>query len=261
MSRPAQNWDDLKTRTMTGVALAAVAAFAVWAGALWFLAVAAVATGVMFWEMAHIVGSDRAPLPVLYGLAGGLAVGLAGLFPDTKILWAVLALVIIFEFGAKRLKNFGTIYIVAIMVAVFVLISLRDNFGADWLLWLVLVVIASDVAGYLVGRAAGGPKFWPRLSPKKTWSGTGAGWVAAALVGALMAPVLGGGYSLIWISVALAFAGQIGDIAESALKRKAGIKDSSTLLPGHGGLLDRLDALIGASLGLLLIWATVGLPT
>jgi phosphatidate cytidylyltransferase len=106
------------------------------------------------------------------------------------------------------------------------------------------VVLASDVAGYFAGRVLGGPKFWPHVSPKKTWSGTVAGWVLAALVGwAFMGP-LGADAGLIGASVLLAFAGQMGDIAESAIKRRRGVKDSSDLIPGHGGVLDRFDALI-----------------
>jgi phosphatidate cytidylyltransferase len=111
----------------------------------------------------------------------------------------------------------------------------------------------SDVAGYFAGRMLGGPKFWPRVSPKKTWSGTIAGWIGAALVGAIWAAWLDAGWETIGISVALAMMAQMGDIAESAVKRKVGVKDSSNLLPGHGGLFDRFDAMLGAALMLLVI--------
>ncbi|PRD34219.1 UNVERIFIED_CONTAM: cdsA [Trichonephila clavipes] len=115
--------------------------------------------------------------------------------------------------------------------------------------WLLAVVIASDVMGYFAGRALGGPKFWPRISPKKTWSGTVAGWIGAALVGAVFAALdRGTGLGLVLLSPFVAFAGQMGDIAESAIKRRAGVKDSSHLIPGHGGVLDRFDALIFAAI-------------
>src|SRR5690606_1989766 len=103
-----------------------------------------------------------------------------------------------------------------------------------WLFWLVFVVIATDVAGYFAGRAFGGPKFWPGVSPKKTWSGTAAGWMAAALVGAVFLSITTAGRDLIWISACVAFASQLGDIAESAVKRRMGVKDSSALILGHG---------------------------
>ena len=114
------------------------------------------------------------------------------------------------------------------------------------ILWLVAVVVASDVLGYFAGRMLGGPKFWPAISPKKTWSGTVAGWIGAALVGLVVVLTTGAGWALVPLSALVAFAGQMGDIAESWVKRRAGVKDASALIPGHGGVLDRFDALIGA---------------
>ena len=109
--------------------------------------------------------------------------------------------------------------------------------------------MATDIVGYFAGRIFGGPKFWPRFSPKKTWSGTVAGWIGAGIFGALVGPGLLG---VSWWAcglgaVVLSFAGQMGDIVESALKRRAGVKDSSSLIPGHGGVLDRLDALVAVA--------------
>jgi phosphatidate cytidylyltransferase len=127
------------------------------------------------------------------------------------------------------------------------LIALRDGFGALWLLWLVLVVIASDVAGYFAGRLIGGPKLWPQVSPKKTWSGTVAGWLLALAVGAAFMPLLGQGAAFLELTLWVCIAGQAGDIAESALKRHVGVKDSSHLIPGHGGVMDRFDAMLGAA--------------
>lgn len=121
--------------------------------------------------------------------------------------------------------------------------------GPRSILILVGIVVISDVLGYFAGRLLGGPKFWPRVSPKKTWSGTVAGWIGAGIFGAFFGP-------LVWpmsaglaagAAVILAFAGQMGDITESWMKRRAGVKDSSTLIPGHGGVLDRLDALVAVA--------------
>ena len=117
-------------------------------------------------------------------------------------------------------------------------------------LWLVAVVVASDTMGYFAGRLIGGPKFWPRISPKKTWSGTVAGWVGAGLVGAGFAAAGTVPWAYALLSPLIALAGQVGDIVESWIKRRAGAKDSSRLIPGHGGVLDRFDALVGAVLAL-----------
>ena len=147
-----------------------------------------------------------------------------------------------------------------IIIAAFGMVQLREVSGMGWLLWLVLVVVATDVAGYFAGRAIGGPKFWPRVSPKKTWAGTIAGWVAAAAVGAVFVATSGANVGLIGLSVAVAMASQMGDMAESAMKRRVGAKDSSTLIPGHGGLLDRFDGMLGGAVFLLLIGPWAGLP-
>ena len=96
----------------------------------------------------------------------------------------------------------------------------------------------------------GGPKFWPKVSPKKTWSGTIAGWIGAAAVGVLFASQGMVPWYYAVLSPLIALAGQFGDIAESWIKRRAGAKDSSSLIPGHGGVLDRFDALVGAVLAL-----------
>ncbi|MEP2137980.1 MAG: phosphatidate cytidylyltransferase, partial [Erythrobacter sp.] len=106
----------------------------------------------------------------------------------------------------------------------------------------------------------GGPKFWPKVSPKKTWSGTIAGWIGAAIIGVVYVAWGKAGAEIIGISIALAIAGQLGDVAESALKRRMDVKDSSNILPGHGGMFDRFDSMLGASILLLLMGQVVGFP-
>jgi phosphatidate cytidylyltransferase len=149
---------------------------------------------------------------------------------------------------------------VLILLAGYGMMQVRDDMGFGWLLWLVMVVVVTDVVGYFAGRAIGGPKFWPKVSPKKTWSGTGAGWIGAAIVGLLFSINTGVGLQLVGISIAISMASQMGDIAESGLKRTMGVKDSSNLIPGHGGLLDRFDGMLGASLFLLIIGQFIGFP-
>jgi len=116
--------------------------------------------------------------------------------------------------------------------------------GTAWLLLALTSVWAVDSAAYAVGRLAGRRRLWPRVSPNKTWEGTGAGIVAGIVVCAAWAPALrlSGGFALA-LGLTLAAAAVLGDLVESALKRAAHVKDAGTLLPGHGGLLDRIDGL------------------
>jgi phosphatidate cytidylyltransferase len=121
--------------------------------------------------------------------------------------------------------------------------------GMRHLIWLLLVIWATDICAYLVGRSLGGPKLAPTISPGKTWSGLVGGVAGASLMGGIAAHAFGAGY---WFAAAavggcLAVIGQVGDLFESALKRRAGVKDSGHLIPGHGGLLDRIDGLVFAA--------------
>ena len=127
-------------------------------------------------------------------------------------------------------------------------------------LGVIAVVVATDAGAYFSGRTIGGPKIAPRISPSKTWAGTIAGWVGAALVGLAFSGLPGAGFGLIGVSVAASMASQIGDIAESAIKRRAGVKDSSSLIPGHGGMMDRFDGMLGAAVFLVIAAQMTGVP-
>lgn len=194
------------------------------------------------------------------GLLAGAMLVLAGWLPGALMLPVLLLPAFVAATRIARERLLLCAMVAWVMLASFALIWLRVEEGTAWIVWLIVLVIASDVMGYFAGRMLGGPKFWPRLSPKKTWSGTVAGWALAAIVGAVFAEPLGAGPWLILVSVVVGFAGQMGDILESAVKRRQGVKDSSSLIPGHGGVLDRFDALLGASMMALLLWALGLLP-
>ena len=250
----AGKWGDLRLRLISAAVMAVVAGIDIWLGGPWFLALLALISAGMVWEAARLGGALSGPLrDVALPIAGGAAVG-AGAWIGVPVGFALLGLVAGAVWAlAARLKHRLAFYAFFCMIAALALYGIRDMFGIVVLVWVIGVVIASDVMGYFAGRVFGGPKFWPKVSPKKTWSGTVAGWVGAALLGwVLNAKLVAGGLdlpiSLVLFSVILAFAAQMGDIVESALKRKAGIKDSSSLIPGHGGVLDRFDALMGAAL-------------
>lgn len=251
-ARLAVRFQDLAPRLITAAVLLVIGGVAIWLGGLWFVSLIAIIVGVMLWELATMLGAgrDRA-LPM--GLAGGGLFLLANLIPVGFGL-PVLMLVPMLAIGFTRIhRRLMVGFTIAIVLAGLSLAQHLTQFGLPWMLWLIAVVVMSDVSGYFAGRLLGGPKFWPRVSPKKTWSGTVAGWIGAALVGAVWVVWQQAGWEIVGISVALAMMAQLGDIAESALKRRVGVKDSSNLLPGHGGLFDRFDAMLGAALMLLVI--------
>jgi phosphatidate cytidylyltransferase len=243
---------DLATRVATGVVIACVGLAAVWAGGLWFTGLVLIVVATLVWELVRMLGGGPRRARVLGALAAAAILG-GKLLP----LWAALPLAVAVPVVGALMLDTNRRILVAMITMILLagvgLILHRDAFGLLWMLWLVLLVAVTDILGYFAGRILGGPKFWPRVSPKKTWSGTVAGWIGAALVGWAFMAATGSGPELIAISVLLSFAGQMGDIAESAVKRHAGVKDSSNLLPGHGGVYDRFDALLGAAFVLVLI--------
>ena len=253
-------WDDLKVRVASGVAMLVVGALGVIMGGVWFQMLVVFVTAVMVWELWMMIETDR-PTPGML-LAALLASVMSGQLLDQSYVGLLLFLVVPM-LGAvviKRERLTFFVFALGIQLAGWGLVQFRGDYGFLWIICLICVVVVTDIFGYFAGRAFGGPKFWPKVSPKKTWSGTIAGWVGAAVVGMLFAMLAGAGWTIVFISMVLSFASQMGDIAESALKRRMGIKDSSTLIPGHGGLLDRFDGLLGASLFMLLIAYAFNVP-
>lgn len=252
----AGKWSDLAPRLISAAVLAAVAAITAWAGGMVFVCFVAICVGVTLWELARMQNSAA---PVAIGAIGGGVYLIAPVLPAGWGLAVVLFPAIAAALAASRDRLIFICFTALITLAGYGLVHVRQDYGLVWLVWLILVVAASDVLGYFAGRLIGGPKFWPRISPKKTWSGTIAGWIAAGLMGAIFAGLTGTTVPLVLISVAMAVAAQFGDIAESALKRRAGIKDSSNLIPGHGGFFDRFDGVLGASVFLILVGLAVDL--
>jgi phosphatidate cytidylyltransferase len=161
-----------------------------------------------------------------------LVVGLAGvmLVSPAQRLWSAAG----FAYAAA-----------AEVASVLVRIDRADGFVA--LMLVLLVVWVTDIGGYVAGRGIGGPKLWPKVSPGKTWAGAIGGFVASLMVAAGFAAFgLGKTAPLLLLGAVLSIASQLGDLFESAVKRRFGVKDSSHIIPGHGGLLDRLDGFIAA---------------
>lgn len=255
MTATKADFGDLPARTLSALVMAAIGVFADWAGGITFTTLVCALVGVMVWELTRMLDREA---PFGKAEAAGVTAAVA-LFvfvlrlSDGWLFGAVALSVLLLTWRFPRDRIIAGLYLALILFAGLGLIALRDVYDWDWVLWLVLVVVASDVAGYFAGRTLGGPKLWPRVSPKKTWSGTVAGWICAGAVGAAFMPILGTNALFVVLSVLIAMAGQAGDIAESAIKRHAGVKDSSNLIPGHGGPMDRFDALIAAALMVLIL--------
>jgi phosphatidate cytidylyltransferase len=257
---PGGKWADLGARVFSALVIAGIGLFDIIVGG-WVLQVTAGAlAAIMLWELTRMLVPQSRKIPLTASVLSGAVLALAPI-QEPYTIYVLLALcstgIALTSF--PHLKT-GGFYAACILFGCLSLVVTREYFGFGWVLWLILIVIATDVAGYFVGKTLGGAKFWPSLSPKKTWSGIAGGWVAAACVGAGLS--LGSGATLwvVTLSVFLSFASQLGDIMESAIKRRSGVKDSSNLIPGHGGFLDRFDGLIAAALVFWVIAQITGFP-
>lgn len=219
---------------------------------------AAAAGAAMAWEYRRITTRAAPGLRLWNALYAAVpAVGVA-LMPFSPV-WVSLGFVAVaaaaqglFDHRSGRSWRWSVPGLLVIGSACVAFTALRamQPFGLMTVLWIIAVVVATDVGAYAVGRAVGGPKLWPRISPKKTWAGLGGAVVSAALAGGLFSwATTGTNADLVCtVSAVAALVAQGGDLAESAVKRRFGVKDAGTLIPGHGGALDRLDGFLAATL-------------
>lgn len=277
-------WGDLGTRIASAVVMLAVTIGALWAGGLVWAALVVIVAVLMGWELAPLCepGVDRVrrlSLAIVFAAPLVLVASLhiPGPIWDAapiheQLAWGAMLLPPLL--GAFLLREARLIWVgyslLILLGSRFFLSSGLETDEWSGIIFVAVIVILSDTLGYFVGRLVGGPKFWPRVSPKKTWSGTIAGWIGGVLWVSFVFsgnvesfpgdPLTPGEYFRSVFSImpyviiqfgligaVLVFAGQMGDIAESAMKRRVGVKDSSNLIPGHGGLLDRLDAMIAVA--------------
>ncbi len=242
--------NDLRIRAIVGVALILVAVAALLLGGIAFWVLASLAGVLMQGEWAGLVGANPnikrlsmfaicVPLAIMAPdpLAAGpsfLAIGLLG-----------AAFFFTMAVGRSVPLALGIFYTgVPILALLFLRAQEQGLLLAFWALGLVW---ATDIGAYFTGRSLGGPKLAPRISPSKTWSGLGGGVACALIFGFILHMGAGLPLRLAAASGILAVAAQGGDLLESWMKRRAGVKDSSTLLPGHGGVLDRLDGVVAAA--------------
>jgi phosphatidate cytidylyltransferase len=212
----------------------------------------------MSWEWGRIVrGAGFDPTFAVHAVAAGAAVVLGGLGQAGLGLLALLiGTLILLVRDMSRDGVVSALGIPYVGLPALALLFLRSDavFGFQATIFVLLVVWAMDTFALLGGRNIGGPKLWPRVSPNKTWAGLLSGAAAGALAGFVFAKVIGApALALSALSLVLALVSQAGDLAESALKRLYGVKDSSGLIPGHGGFLDRVDGVVAAAVAAAVI--------
>lgn len=258
--------DELLTRITAGVVMAAVACAAVYFGSWPFRALVAAGAVAMMIEWCDMHGARR-----IWAYVGGailvaaLLGGIEYLYPDAMpsldddstliidaddffpALLAFAALAgagVLLAAAARRIAvGWGLLYI---GVPAFALLVLSWAYSG-LVFWVMVVTWATDIFAYFAGRAIGGPKLAPRISPNKTWAGLIGGMIGAGLCGWGIAWLFDLGFPFTWLGALMGAVAQAGDLYESWVKRRHGVKDSGTLLPGHGGVLDRLDGLLAVA--------------
>ncbi|XIA63012.1 phosphatidate cytidylyltransferase [Bradyrhizobium sp. TZ2] len=241
---------NLLTRIVAAAVLVPLAIAIAYAGGwLWTTLVTLAAIG-LFVEWLTVVGLAGA---IRVSLSGGIALALAGLCfaigrVDAALIVLAVGFVAVVAIAPERRSwaAAGFLYAAAAEIAS-VLVRLDPVEGFVALMFVLLIVWVTDSGGYFAGRGIGGPKLWPRVSPKKTWAGAAGGFAASLAVAIGFAAFgLGKTGPLLSLSAALSVVSQLGDLFESAVKRRFGVKDSSHIIPGHGGLMDRLDGFVVA---------------
>jgi phosphatidate cytidylyltransferase len=266
---PAAPQSDLLTRFAAGVVMIAVACVAIYVGGWLFRLLVAAGAAVMILEWGDMHRLKRGYSYFALGLLVLVLMGAAEYFypvaeadefiERSTFLYgwlgfaAVAAAALLVTLVSRRPSlGWGMLYVGIPSYALLVIQWARF----DLVFWLMLVTWATDIFAYFAGRSIGGPKLAPKISPNKTWAGLIGGMTGAAVVGALAAWLFGFSAELpefLWLGAPMGLLAQLGDLYESRVKRRLGVKDSGTLLPGHGGVLDRLDGLLPVILATLIV--------
>lgn len=252
---------ELKRRVPSAIVLILLALGATWYGGFPFLLFWTLAALLVWYEWATIVGVTPRNNVIASGAIGIVVVAV---FLAMGMTGAAVATVFLVALGcgfmasgndrAQLWSGAGIVYAALVFVPA-VLLRNDPKFGFFAIVWLYAVVWLTDIGGYFFGRFIGGPKLAPIISPKKTWSGAIGGTLFGVLGGVMVATIANARFAVMFIAIALIVSvfSQAGDIFESFVKRKFGKKDASGILPGHGGVMDRIDGFITASLLALLI--------
>lgn len=241
---------NLLTRVIAALVLAPLAIAIAWAGGPLWVALVTLASIGLYVEWLMIVGAGQERLTVAAGTAALVVSGVCLALGHNE--YSLIVLVIgtaAVAVVSQRLRSWSVIGFCYAAAAEFAsaLVRLDGIYGFIALIFVMLIVWVTDIGGYFAGRGIGGPKLWSRVSPKKTWAGAVGGFVASLAVAAGFAAFdFGKMAPLLLLGALLSVVSQSGDLFESAVKRRFGVKDSSQIIPGHGGLLDRLDGFVAA---------------
>jgi phosphatidate cytidylyltransferase len=248
------DWTNLGVRAASTLVLVPAVLGAVWFGGVWFLLLLSVAVALLAIEWGGMT-APRSPVRVAAAVtAAVLAAVFLAYQHHMALAWIAAGLGaaaagLVARGVAERPSDaaYGVVYVAVPVVCLVWLRAMPE--GAGWTYMLLAVTWAADICAFLVGSVLKGPKLWPRFSPNKTWSGFFGGLVGAAIVGALVAHFVGlrlSPQAAVLIALIGGLATMAGDLWESMLKRRFGVKDAGDLIPGHGGLLDRVDGLMFA---------------
>ncbi|MGE4280626.1 MAG: phosphatidate cytidylyltransferase [Magnetospirillum sp.] len=257
----------LLPRILSALVMIPVALAAIWWGGYAFAVLVAVAGAVMVWEWDRMTGGG-------FTTGGRIAAGLVAVASLMAFVWPVASLALVLlaaaiagrraemEGQGRRFWALSGAFYCGLPAIALVWLRGNEDSGLYLMLWLMMAVWATDIGAYAAGRTIGGPLLMPVVSPKKTWAGLIGGMVSAALVGGASAWAFPLGVEwgmLAVVSAVLAIVAQAGDLLESWVKRRFGVKDSSNIIPGHGGVLDRVDGLLSAGLAVALFRLMVAL--
>ena len=245
--KPSRN---LLMRVIVAAVLAPLAIGIAYVGGVFWIALVTLAVIGLYVEWLMVIGLARDMRVVACGVVALAIAGICLAMGRIEIALVILGIgLLATALIAPERRNWvaaGFLYAAAAQTAS-ILVRFDAAKGFVALMFVLLVVWVTDSGGYFAGRGIGGPKLWPRVSPKKTWAGAIGGFAAVLIVAACFAALdLGRTGPLLLLGGMLSIVSQLGDLFESAVKRRFGVKDSSHVIPGHGGLLDRLDGFVAA---------------
>jgi phosphatidate cytidylyltransferase len=254
-------WSDLGVRAFSAAVLIPAVLLDVWLGGIWFKLFVALVAILMAYEwtvLAHESSSLQFALHCAAALCGTFLpteIGVSGALIGIAVLTVLSIIVVQLKGRTHSMWTSAGVPYVSLSAAALIQLRMDDTFGTLAILWILAVVWAADTFAYFAGKSIGGPKLAPRISPNKTWAGFSGAIAGALAVSAIFAAVaeLQITMPLLVAAGIMAIVEQGGDLFKSAFKRYYGVKDTGRLIPGHGGVIDRVDGLVAVAMAAALL--------